>query len=316
MIPSAFLFVFTMDMSMYVTFALQQVATRGSILFFTVLSLYNLDQMYTFSSQWFMEVFTKCIQSILSPPDDQEFDLYSDEIVEYLTISVFQRVTSGILTKHFLPFAFKLCTMLLLHKDPSLNSSTIITHHEWMALLKNTSLLEADASSTSSPFSHGKKRRLKPEEIPADVWETAMSLAKTLPAFQGLLVHIVNNVKLWVQFSQAPYPWNFIYEGEEIINKREATKRKHSTPIGGPFMLDKINRFQRLLLINAFCPEQFAATVKWFVDSEMGVVYTTKIPCNLNTAHQQMTNTKPVLIIITPSECKEICSTNYIVNIL
>lgn len=281
--------------------SLFQVAIRGSILFFSVLSLYHLDQVYTFSSLWFTELFKNCIQSIQSPSEDVSFDLYLDEIVEYLTISVFQSVTSGILTKHCLPFSFKLCTMLFLHNDPSLTSPTSIALHEWMTLLKNTSLLEAVLSSTSTPLGHNKTRRVKPDVIPAEVWESAKLLSKMLPDFHDLLLHIVNNADLWVQFMHSPAPWSFHYEAVEVV--RIEDPKSSSSPSGSnPFSLKKMNRFQRLLLVNAFCLERLAAAVKWFVDSEMGATYTSKSLCGLNTAFRGMTHLKPVLIIITPSE--------------
>ena len=264
-------------------------------MFFSVLSLYNLDQMYTFSSRWFMELFRNCIQSIKPPSEDHSFDLYLDEIVEYLTISVFHRVTSGILAKHFLPFSFKLCSMLLLHGDPTLNSPTGITQQEWMALLKNTSLLEPDPSSfsTSTPLRHRKICIVKPDEISAEAWDGATFLSKMLQNFHGLLTHIVNNTDLWVQFFRSPTPWNFYFECEEVIRSDD--------PISSTsFSINKINRFQRLLLVSVFCLEHLAVAVKWFVDEEMGVLYTTKIPCSLTTAYQEMNNINPVLIIITP----------------
>ena len=260
---------------------------RGSLLFFSILSLHHLDPVYTFSSQWFLKVFIQCIQAIAPPTGHApSFQLYVDELVEYLTITVFQKVSCGILMKHFLPFIFKLCAMLIVHKDPSLKSRTSITHQEWMFLLKDTPQVE-------------KTKISKPDEISPEAWESATMLAKFLPAFQRLLVHIVNNVGMWVEFSRSAVPWKYVYKGEEVVKAAEAKRSSIE-----PFRLAYVNRFQKLLLVNAFCPGQLAAGVRWFVGSEMGVVYTTKASCSLQSVYRSMTNVKPVLFIITPSKCQ------------
>ena len=238
-----------------------------------------------------MKVFIDCILSLPSPSEDKIFNLYLDEAVKSLTITVFQRVTSGILSKHSLPFAFNLCMMLLIHKDPSLNSPTSVTHDEWMALLKNS-------ASTRTTCDYSKPVCLKPDKIPAEAWECSVSLSEMLPSFHGLLVHIVNNIDLWVQFSQTPTPWNFYYDDKEVIEIDDPKGK----PSHLPFSLDKINRFHQLLLVQAFCQERLATAIKMFVDVEMGVAYTKRTPCDLSTTYQWMTNLKPILIILTSSE--------------
>lgn len=248
-----------------------------------------------------MEVYKTCIDSVRAPSTDRQtlsFGMYLNEIIEHLTLTVYHRVTNGILTKHCLPFAFKLCTMLLMHGDKSLKSSTSITNAEWLALLR-------DAPQETEPnVELIRTKKLKPETIHHEIWENAVKLEKALPLFSGLLRHIINNTEEWIQFSESNTPWNFNFESENVAtipaSSTIKSKRKPSSSI--PFAFSGINRFQLLLLINAFCPENLASSAKWFIESELGLVYTIKSPCDLKTVYPYTNNVNPALIIIAPSK--------------
>lgn len=293
-----------------------QVAQRGSILFFTVLSLQNLNPVYIFSSDWFMEVFRNCVQSIQSPTSDRHadsgstdlFKAYVDKIVNHVTLTVFHRVSYGILAGHCLPFAFKLCAMLLTHNDSSLKSPTTIRRLEWTALLRNNMApdgeLAADSQFSSRltdsalPF-----KKLKPDLISYEAWEEATRLEKALLCFNGLLVHIIHNVDMWAQFSKAENPWMLKFEGEEVLYEGSITKsRRRTNTSSKPFTLANTNRFQLLILISVFCPSRLATSAKWFIETEMSMEFTTRMPPDLKTIYQLTSSMNPALIIVAPSE--------------
>lgn len=300
-----------------------QVAQRGSILFFTVLSLQNLDPVYTFSSDWFMEVFRNCLQSIQPPPAagntgsggnemgsdteaDDLFKAYVNDIADHVTLTVFHRVSYGILARHFLPFSFKLCTMLLMHRDKTLGSTTALRKSEWMALLRGN-LPESDLAiesqhSSKQPEATPIFKKLKPELISYEAWEGATRLDKALHGFSGLLMHMIHNVDIWVRFSKSECPWMEDFGDEEVLYQGSITKSRRRTSMSKPFVLSSINSFQRLVLITIFCPNQLAASVKWFIEREMSAVYTTRVPPDLEAIFQLTSSVNPALIIITPSE--------------
>lgn len=299
-----------------------QVAQRGSILFFTVLSLQNLDPVYTFSSDWFMDVFRNCVQSIQPPASGKpssgdsdscgaeasdSFKNYVNDIVDHVTLTVFHRVTYGILARHFLPFAFKLCTMLLMHRDKTLNSSTTVRRSEWMALLRGNVTPDSDLDmdsqhSSKQPDASVVFKKLKPEHISYEAWEGATRLDTALHGYSGLLMHIIHNVDIWVKFSKSECPWLEKFGDEEVMYEGSITRSRRRTSTSKPFVLSTINRFQRLVLINIFCPNQLAASAKWLIEHEMSAVYTTRVPPDLETIYQLTSSVIPALIIITPSE--------------
>jgi len=267
-----------------------QVAVRGSLLYFSLQSLQLLDPVYMFSSHWFLEVFTTCLQAIVQPSSHapESIQPYVDELVEYLTWMVFQKVSRAILTKHFLPFAFKLCSSLFLHRDPSLKSETAISKQEWAFLqLSHVSLEE-------------KSKVNKPHEIPVEAWDLAVAMEKYLPVFQGLQAHVVKNTSMWVEFSQSSAPWEFVFENEEV-GQVVGSKKKGVAARKG-FQMAGLGRFQKLLLVKVFCSERLATGMKWFVGMEMGVAYSTKVPGSIGGICEDMSSIKPGLVILTPSK--------------
>ena len=323
-----------------------QVAQRGSILFFALLSVQNLDPVYTFSSDWFMEVFLYSVQAIPSPataaskPEPQQpqqqqpqqqqhqqqqqqqqqqwgkstdaFEAYVNEIVHHMTLTVFHRVSYGLLTKHFLPFSFKLCTMLLMHRDKTLSSPTEIRKAEWLALLHGNfsgggsgDLAMDSQHSSKQPGSstrRSKFKKLKPEGISYKVWEGMNRLDEGLHVFGGILMHIIHNTAKWVQFSKSQCPWLESFgDQEEVLYKGSITKSKRRSSNTKSFTFSSINRFHQIILINIFCPNQLAASVKWFIEAEMGAVYTTRVAPSLEAIYHLTNSSNPALIILTRS---------------
>ena len=299
-----------------------QVAKRGSILFFTVLSLRNLDPVYTFSSDWFMDMFRSCVISIRSPnitggsQDSEEeedyiaqFKAYVNRIVDFLTVTVYKKVSYGILSKHSLLFSFKLCTMLLMHQDNSLRYSTTIRKSEWIALLRGSmapdSELAMDSQHSSKlPVSTDSGKLLKPDQISYEAWEGATLLDKALLSFNGLLAHIIQNVEIYVELSKSEHPWLMKFSTDEVVGPTSKSKRRSSS--ARCFALSLLNNFQRLVLINVFCPHQFAASARWLIETEMGSEFTVRPPCDLETIYPLTSTVIPALIIITPSKCSAV----------
>ena len=260
-----------------------------------------------------MDVFRNCVMSIQSPgskptQDEAEtsFKAYVKEIVEFLTLTVYYKVSYGILTKHSLLFAFKLCTMLLMHQDESLQYSTTVRKSEWLALLRGSvaqdSELAVDSQhSSKQPVTAATHKMLKPEQISYGAWEGATLLDKALLSFSGLLTHIMHNVEMWVEFSKSDQPWLMNFD-EEVVQPGPLSKSRRRSSSSKTFSLAQLNHFQRLILVNVFCTHQFAASAKWLIETEMGAEYTVILPRDLKTIYPLTGPVTPALIIIAPSE--------------
>ena len=241
--------------------------------------------------------------------ESDSFEAYVDKIVNHLTLTVYHRVSYGLLAKHSLPFAFKLCTMLLTHNDETLASPYSIHRLEWMALLRDMLSADHELSIDSQHSSKGLPdttmtmyKKLKPEIISYEMWEGATTLDRALQSFNGLLMHIIHNAQLWLEFSKSEYPWLFEFGDEEVLYEGSITRSRRRSSSYKPFALSNTNRFHRLILINLFCPSQLAASIKWFVEAEIGPEYAAAVPRDLSTIYRLTSSITPALIIITPSK--------------
>jgi dynein heavy chain len=85
-------------------------AKRGSILFFVMASLCNIDIMYEFALSSFLEVF---VSSLECSKRDADLDIRIKNIISTLTENVYDYTCYGLFEKHKLMFSFQVCLMIL-----------------------------------------------------------------------------------------------------------------------------------------------------------------------------------------------------------
>ncbi|XP_048507335.1 dynein axonemal heavy chain 6 [Athalia rosae] len=103
----------------------RSVATRGSVLYFVVANLAEIDPMYQFSLKYFNQVFNIVIETSRKSSDLKErlLILYNE-----ITTAIYTNVSRGLFEKHKLVFSFMLNVAIYLN-------SGIISPAEWNFLL-------------------------------------------------------------------------------------------------------------------------------------------------------------------------------------
>ncbi|EDL24804.1 mCG3819, partial [Mus musculus] len=106
------------------------VAVRTQILFFCVSDLANVDPMYQYSLEWFLNIFLSGIAN------SERADNLKKRIVNinrYLTFSLYSNVCRSLFEKHKLMFAFLLCVRIMMNEGK-------INQAEWRYLLSGGSI--------------------------------------------------------------------------------------------------------------------------------------------------------------------------------
>ncbi|EMP33877.1 Dynein heavy chain 1, axonemal [Chelonia mydas] len=101
------------------------VAVRTQILYFCVSDLSNVDPMYQYSLEWFLNIFLSGITN------SERADTLKKRIVNinnYLTFSLYSNVCRSLFEKHKLMFAFLLCVRIMMNEGK-------INMDEWRYLL-------------------------------------------------------------------------------------------------------------------------------------------------------------------------------------
>lgn len=77
------------------------VANRGSILYFVVASLANVDPMYQFSLRYFTDIFNLTIEQA---PPQEVLEMRLDQLMEVCSMAIYKNVSRGLFESHKLMF--------------------------------------------------------------------------------------------------------------------------------------------------------------------------------------------------------------------
>uniref|UniRef100_A0A4W3JLB2 Dynein axonemal heavy chain 6 n=1 Tax=Callorhinchus milii TaxID=7868 RepID=A0A4W3JLB2_CALMI len=145
------------------------VATRGSVMYFVVASLSEIDPMYQFSLKYFKQLFNTTIEV-----SEKTYDLKQRLItlLHKTLFSTYSNVSRGLFEQHKLIYSFMLCIEILRQKGE-------ISDVEWNYFLRGSSGMD--------------KHPLKPsvDWLTTQMWNSCCDLEETLMCFKGLQEEII-----------------------------------------------------------------------------------------------------------------------------
>lgn len=171
------------------------VAVRGSIVYFVIADLANIDPMYQYSLAYFVKLYTMCIDDSEKSSD---LDVRLATLLDYLTKTVYTNVCRGLFESHKLLFSFLTCIQIL-------REAATVTTTEWLLLLRGAGLL---VNPLSNPFA---------DQVPEIGWNLCHALEEELPDyFSGLSDHMTTNEQKWRDWlmgamphrTPLPAPWH------------------------------------------------------------------------------------------------------------
>uniref|UniRef100_A0A8C9Y7F2 Dynein axonemal heavy chain 6 n=1 Tax=Sander lucioperca TaxID=283035 RepID=A0A8C9Y7F2_SANLU len=141
------------------------VATRGSVLYFVIASLSEIDPMYQFSLKYFKQLFNSTIEtSEKSSVLEERLQILLDQIL----LNSYINVSRGLFEQHKLIYSFMLCIEIMRQRGE-------ISDAEWQHFLKGTASLEKDyAERPDVPW------------LSDFYWQTCCELEDTLPCFKDI----------------------------------------------------------------------------------------------------------------------------------
>jgi len=252
------------------------VAKRGSIVFFVIADMGEIDEMYQYSLAYFKTLFILCINE---SEKSKDLDTRLSSIIEYSTIVIYSNIARGLFEKHNLVFSFMLCCEIL-------RGDNRIEFKSWNYLLRGAGA--------------GERERPPKPELPwvqEPLWRSAVDLSTDVPNHfagfaQSLLAGPVT-VKVGnceVTVNNMGGPWLDLPPPEE--EGVELTK---------PDEWDaKLHPFEKLVLINALQPHRFAESTEQFVSTQLGKKFVEPPPMDLKTVYQDITKAVPLIFVLSP----------------
>jgi dynein heavy chain len=242
------------------------VAIRGSVLYFLVVGMTLVNNMYNTSLAQFMELFLKSIDSAGKAPLASK---RINNIIEFLTYCVYAYIQRGLFEAHKLLFTF-LCTMrIAMRGGPgeipgNPGPDAWLSQVEFDTILKGGAALDID-SVRKKPFNW----------LPDEVWLNCIA-ASDLPGMSDFADSIYRSESLWKQWYDKEAP-----ESEDL-----------------PDFEQRVNPFQRALIIRLLRHDRAMPGIQRYVKEELGQRYVDSIPLDFNVAHQESTERTPFICLL------------------
>ncbi|XP_054992649.1 dynein axonemal heavy chain 1 [Sorex araneus] len=159
------------------------VAVRTQILFFCVSDLANVDPMYQYSLEWFLNIF---LSGIANSERAENLKKRIANINRYLTFSLYSNVCRSLFEKHKLMFAFLLCVRIMMNEGK-------INKNEWRYLL------------SGGPIQDDAMENPAPSWLSDRNWRDIVALSN-LPTFASLSTDFVKHLSEFQVIFDSPEP--------------------------------------------------------------------------------------------------------------
>ena len=219
------------------------VATRGALLYFLIVDMAAINNMYMVSLQQFLVLFDFSIDNSDKAPLASKRIV---NIIDYLTFYVTCYMQRGLFERHKLMFSLLLCVAIMQQRGE-------IDAQEWRFLLAGPTDTNTSAKNPA------------PEWVTEKVWIEVVN-ASNLSAFAGFADSFTKNVEHY----------------REYFESGEA----HRFPLDDVFN-DKLNEFQKLLVIRCIRPDRFMLGVTDFVSGKLGQRFIEPPPFDLEACFSQ-----------------------------
>ncbi|XP_045684006.1 dynein axonemal heavy chain 6 [Phyllostomus hastatus] len=253
------------------------IATRGSVMYFVIASLSEIDPMYQYSLKYFKQLFNTTIETSAKADDlKQRMEI----LLEQTLLTAYVNVARGLFEQHKLIYSFMLCVEIMRQQG-------VLTDAEWNFFLRGSAGLE-------------KERPPKPEApwLLTPVWFTCCDLEESLPIFAGLTQYILLkpiSVRLGsFETSINPQEW----EGYVNTEKEEQFMAQENEAVKIDIWLSELSSFQKLILIKCCKEEKVVFALTDFVIENLGKHFIETPPTDLPTLYQDMSCNTPLVFIL------------------
>ncbi len=253
----------------------RSVATRGSVIYFVVANLALVDPMYQYSLQFYKALVETRLQKTEKRDILQErLDLLIDDI----TTSIYLNVCRGLFEKDKLVFAFIIAANI----D---RQSGVVTNSEFLMFMVGP--IPDAAVMENKPFDNDK---FNGHGIDSKNWQNVVMLEHAMEVFSGLTDSVLADPKGWSDFFTTDTP-----DSDSLPDNWD----------------NKLNSFQRLLIVRALREEKITAAIRRYIGETIGKFFCSSPPFDLEGSYNDSLCYTPLIFILSPGADP----TDYLVNL-
>lgn len=240
------------------------VATRGSVLYFVIVSMAAVNSMYQSSLAQFLQWFDASLQ------DAEKANLVAKRVeilMKHLTFEVYININRGLFEVDKLTFKL-MTTLKVLQTEPD----SFLDQQMVTILLRGGAALSLD-QVPRKPF----------EWLQMNAWLNICQLSSSLEFFGDLKTAVEQNEQEWKKWYEAEAPETL------VVPRLEDRLASHPS---GPFM--------RFLITRSFRDDRTRPAANAFIGAMLGERYIDPAPTRLDEVHAVSDNRTPVVLLLTP----------------
>ncbi|GBG25533.1 Dynein heavy chain 6, axonemal [Hondaea fermentalgiana] len=268
------------------------VARRGSILYFVVADLAQIDSMYAYSLEYFQKLFSRSIDDS-APSMDPKTRLKN--IMTYQNEFVFKNICRGLFETHKLLFAFLITVRIMRFETKR------ISDLEWTLFLRGPAALVSANPSVAKEPAGG-----LPDRYPLVAYQTLAVLSEAQPAiFGGLHTYILDHWdSSWAAWAASDCPQDEDLPLDEFCptfvedvasDEIEATSSEASDAAPAPRGLSS---FHKLLVVKSFREEKTVFSIRHFVHAELGASFVHSPGTSMEDISADMDQKTPCIFVL------------------
>ncbi|KAK3733193.1 hypothetical protein QZH41_008554, partial [Actinostola sp. cb2023] len=250
------------------------VATRGSVMYFVVASLAEVDSMYQYSLKYFKQLFNNCIESSEKTND---LDKRLEILLNNCTLTVYVNVARGLFEKHKIVFSFMLCGDIMRQQG-------IVTDIEWNYLLRGSGSMD-------------KERPPKPDApwLSDQIWNSCCDLEDLIHSFKGLKNDLMKKPITITMGTLKVCPNAALQDDEESDDDSSDDEDEEDKEKSWQ---ERLTSFERLMFIKAFKEEKVIfAAVDWVAEN-LGKTFVESPSIDLPVLFENISSTIPLIFIL------------------
>jgi len=167
-------------------------ATRGSILYFVIADLGNINEMYQFSLEYFSALFLDCIRR-----SEKSSDLGTrlTNIMEFASITIYNNVSRGVFGEHKITYSFMMTSSIL-------RNAGAIDDADWVLFLIGAGIVDESALPAC------------PEGVERAQWILLCMIGTKTNKLREVHKQVAQDVEAWEPLLEADTPWGVALPGE------------------------------------------------------------------------------------------------------
>jgi dynein heavy chain len=246
----------------------RRAATRGSIVYFIISDMANIDPMYQYSLDYYQSLFTKCIIES-EKHDDVETRL--ENLINYATYTIYCNICRGLFERHKLLFSSLICFAILKHRND-------IMADEWGLFMRGAGVVDRTEQAKNP----------SPDQISEQQWDLLYAVQTRVienedqddmcMPFQGLIDSLTGNWEAWTTWRNADNPFKTKLPDEKL----EAS----------------LNSFKRLILLKCLKEDKLMGAVQTFVAEQIGKEFSVAPMATMADIAKDLTNSVPCIFIL------------------